>query len=367
MTTVLRASGSAEFLGIVPSLVGFTPVESLVLLPFHASRTCGALRLDLPRGETDLSAYADTAIALVSRAERTDAVAVVVYTDDDVVRTPDGLVLPFAVDVDEVIGCAIDAGLGIVDALCVTPSGWSSYLVEEPGLGDLADLERGLSGHGDVSDDQVAGAELPRADLARTERVGRALREITALIDSGAPSTRDSDAQTLAALALVEDIPAFFESVLSNPDDLPASVVAALLWCLDRPLFRDVALAQWGTDLAGGLRTLDAQFAFARTGARIPDDIGDVFLGRGAPPDRERLRRALIVVRSAAAAAPRASRPAPLTAAAWLSWALGRSSHAARYLEMVRDIDPQYGLAGLLDTMMGVAVLPEWAFRRATT
>ncbi|MFJ4173104.1 DUF4192 family protein [Microbacterium sp. NPDC089696] len=371
MTTVLRASGSAEFLGIVPSLVGFTPVESLVLIPFHASRASGAMRLDLPRDEIDLAEYADTATALVARVERTDAVAVVVYTDDDVVRTPDGLVLPFAVEVEAIIGCALDAGLRLVDALCVTPSGWAGYLDDAPLLGDLGDLDPGdreIPGVGDVSGDQTSGADLPHADLARTERVGRALDHIATLIDRGGePPTPHDDPQALAALVLLEDIPAFFESVLAAPDDLPAYAVAALLWCLDRPLFRDVALAQWGSDLRGGIRTLNAQLAFADTGAPISADIGDVFLGRGPTPDPDRLRRALAVSRTAAAAAPRASRAAPLTAAAWLSWALGRSSHAARYLELVRDIDPHYGLAGLLDTMIGVAVLPEWAFRRSTT
>ncbi|WP_218683236.1 DUF4192 family protein, partial [Microbacterium sp. BF1] len=53
----------------------------------------------------------------------------------------------------------------------------------------------------------------------------------------------------------------------------------------------------------------------------------------------------------------------PLTVAAWLSWALGRASHAGRYLDMVREIDPRYPLAALLETMIGGAMLPEWAFR----
>ncbi|MFJ4224045.1 hypothetical protein [Microbacterium sp. NPDC089695] len=282
--------------------------------------------------------------------------------------TPDGLVLPFVVEVDEVLGCAADAGLSIVDALCVTPSGWASYLDHEPRLRSLVELDP-VSVHArDVSGDQRAGAALPVVDLARKERVGRALRDIDALIDGAGEKTLPAgDPQVLASLLLLGDIPALFESVLDAPDDLPATTVAALLWCLDRPLFRDVALAQWGTDLAGGLRTLDAQFAFAETGAAIPDDIGDLFLGQGPRPDLDRLQRALSVVRAAAAAAPRSSRPAPLTAAAWLSWALGRSSHSAHYLELVRDIDAGYGLAEILDTMMRSAVLPEWAFRNAST
>ncbi|WP_431074366.1 DUF4192 family protein [Microbacterium phyllosphaerae] len=369
MTTVLRASGSAEFLSIVPSLAGFTPTESLVLLPFDGSRTCGAMRLDLPRGDVGLADYADAAIGLVSRVDRTDAVAVVVYTDDEVHSTRDGLVLPFAVEVDEVLGRAEDAGLRIVDALCVTSDGWSSYLDDEPRLRSVDHASPDVPGVGDVSGDQLAGASLPSVDLAAKERVARALCDITDLLDrsSRGESRGVGNPQALAALVLLEDLPAFFEAVLASPDDLPPFATAALVWCLDRPLFRDVALTQWATDALGGARTLEAQLAFADTRSTVPDDLGDVFLGRGPTPDPERLRGALTLVRAAAARAPRASRLGPLTAAAWLSWALGRASHAAHYLDLVREIDPEYGLAALLETMISAAMLPEWAFRRGAT
>ncbi|MDY0985173.1 DUF4192 family protein [Microbacterium sp. CFBP9023] len=369
MTTLLRASGSAEFLSIVPSLAGFTPTESLVLLPFRGTRTYGAMRLDLPRSHDDLADYADAAVGLVSRVERTDAVALVVYTDDTVQRTRDGLVLPFAVEVDEVLGRAEDAGLRIVDALCVTPDGWSSYLDGDPQVRRLDRLAPEVPGVGDVSGDQLSGAALPAVGFADKERVGRALRDVGGLLERGGTpgATGTETPQAIAALVLLEDIPAFFESVLASPDDLPPFATAALLWCLDRPLFRDVALTQWATDARGGERTLQAQLDFAGATTRVPDDLGDVFLGRGPTPDPQRLAVALSLVRTAAALAPPAARPAPLTAAAWLSWALGRSSHAAQYLDLVRAIDPEYGLAALLASMIDAAMLPEWAFSRGAT
>lgn len=368
MTTLLRASDSADFLRIVPSLAGFTPRQSIVLLPFRGSRTYGAMRLDLPRDGTPLEEYADAAVGLVARVDGTDAVALVVYTDDEMQSTRDGLVLPYAVAVDELLGCAEDAGLRVVDALCVTPSAWSSYLVDEPQVGALADIGTAplVPDLDDVSRDQFAGTELPPADLAEKERVGRALLDLSSLLGHEGRSalTGRENPLAIAALVMLEDVPAFFESVLHAPDDLPPFATAALLWCLDRPLFRDVAIAQWATSLAGGVRSLEAQLAFSANGAIVPDELGQVFLGRGSAPDPERLRSALSVVRHAAARAPRASRPASLTAAAWLSWALGRSTHAGRYLELAREIDPQYGLAALLETMIGGAMLPEWAFRR---
>ncbi|WP_337002745.1 MULTISPECIES: DUF4192 family protein [unclassified Microbacterium] len=370
MTTVLRATDSADFLSIVPALAGFTPRESIVLLPFRGTRTDGAMRLDLPDDETDLEAYADAAVGLVARVTGTDALAAVVYTADEAHGTRDGLVLPHAVAVDEVLGCAEDAGLRVVDALCVTPSGWSSYIEVDPGLHPLAQIRRpaDLPTDADVSGDQSSGAVLPAVDLAEKERVARAALELSAALDRkgcGRLTGRENP-QLIAALVLLEDIPALFESVLASPDALPPFATAALLWCLEQPLLRDVAIAQWATDLTGGMRTLDAQTAFAMSGEMVPDDLGRVFLGQGPVPDTERLRQALSVVREAAARAPRAVRPAPLTAAAWLSWALGRATHAGHYLELVRDIDPHYSLAALLETMIGSALLPEWAFRRGS-
>ncbi|WP_036280176.1 DUF4192 family protein [Microbacterium sp. CH12i] len=94
MNTVLRATDSAEFLALVPALAGFTPRQSIVLLPFQRSRAHGAMRIDLPHSDADLEHYVDTAIGLVSRVAGTDAVAVVVYTDEAPQQTPDGIVLP---------------------------------------------------------------------------------------------------------------------------------------------------------------------------------------------------------------------------------------------------------------------------------
>lgn len=368
MTTLLRAADSAGLLRLIPSLAGFTPRQSIVLLPFRGTRTHGALRLDPPDDGADLGHYVDASVGLLTRIDGTDGVALVAYSDEEPPHTADGLVLPFSVTVTALLGCAGDAGLRIVDALCVTPAGWSSYLDDVPRLGSLDEIEpvTDIPGVGDVSGDQHTGTQLPDVDAAEQELVAGTLRDVAALLDAGAHAdpAGAQNTRALGALVFLDDIPAFFESLLSAPEDISPPATAALLWCLDRPLFRDVALSQWATALDGGRRALDAQLAFADTGEMLPDDLGDVFLGRGAAPDPDRLRRALSVVRLAAAKAPRASRPGPLTAAAWMSWALGLASHAGRYLDAVREIDPRYGLAALLDSMIEAAVLPEWAFRR---
>ncbi|MBO9625225.1 MAG: DUF4192 family protein [Microbacterium sp.] len=366
MTTILRAADSAGLLRIVPSLAGFTPRNSLVLLPFHGSRTYGAMRIDLPSPSTSLVPYAETAIDLVTRVGGADAVAVIVYADSGTEHTHDGLVLPHDVLMDEVLGCAEDAGLRVADALCALPHGWASYLDDDPEIAPYDDsTPPAVPGLGDVTGDQLAGTALPRVGLAVAERVGRAFRSLEAGmcgVGQNASTTRDSPAS--AALALLDDPPALVERVLDAPDTLPTSETAALLWCLSRPLLRDAALTQWATDLSDGRRALAAQLACADAGVPVPERVARVFVGHGPTPDPDRLRLALTAVRWIVAAAPRSARPGPLAAAAWLSWALGRATHAGHYLGMALEIDPEHGLAGVLSTMLRSAPLPEWAFRR---
>lgn len=369
MNTVLHATDSAEFLGLVPSLAGFTPRQSIVLLPFQHSRAHGAMRIDLPHDDVDLDAFVDTAIGLVSHVSGTDAVAVVVYTDEAPQRTPDGIVLPSSVVVDELLGLAADLGMHIVDGLCVTPEGWASYLHDEPSLRPLHEIPRppSVPGLTDVSGDQEFGAALPIVDLAEKERVGRALLELSDLLAHehlGLADRARTNPQAIAASVLLDDLPLFFEDLLDSPENLPPFASAALLWCMERPQYRDAALLQWATDLSTGKRALAAQLAYAEGSGIAPDDLGEVFLGHGPRPDADRLKVALTIARGIAARAPRASRSAPLTAAAWLSWALGRSSHAAHYLRLVDEIDPGYSLACLISTMIDAAMLPEWTFRR---
>ena len=367
MDTVLRATDSAGLLGIVPALAGFTPRRSLVLLPFRGKRTHGAMRLDLPRDGTDIDGYSRSAVAAIGRVSGTDAVAIIVYTDDPPASASDELLLPSADVVDALVAGIHDAHLRLVDALCVTPDGWAAYLDGETALHPLDGIPAAppVPGLADVSGDQAAGAALPRVDFAEKERVGRALLEIDgATTCMGTRAAGKVNPQALEAVALLDDLPLLFESALDHPEMMSAHRTAALLWCLDRPALRDVALAQWATDLAGGIRAVDAQLSFSTAGLPIPAEIGTRLLGRGPAPDPDRLMLALTVVRGLAARAPRASRCGPLTLAAWLSWALGRSTHAAHHLAAAFDIDPEYGMARVVETTIELVVLPEWALQR---
>ena len=82
-------------------------------------------------------------------------------------------------------------------------------------------------------------------------------------------------------------------------------------------------------------------------------------------PDPTRLSAALALVRRAAASAPRDRRPGPLATCAWLSWALGRSTHAEVYAAQALEIEPEHGLAEIVRSFVLAGHLPDWAFRAA--
>ena len=368
MTLVMKANGSAQFLGLVPALAGFTPTQSIVLTPFEGKRTYGALRIDLPDDDPD--AFAERAVALVGRVERTDSIALVVYCDEIAQPTRDGIVLPHSVVVDAVLAAAEEQRLGIVDALCVTPEGWARYLDEEPALHPLDTIHPAECPPeaSDIEGDQSAGTELPDYGLMTTEKVGRALIALEEVI-CRARMGREDEAErehpeAFAAAMLIEDVPALFESAVNLTDDPPPYACAALIWLLERPIYRDVALMQWAGDLREGHAALASQLTHSRSGTLPSAESWGVMVGSGPRPDISRLHAALRAARSLAALAPRQRRVGPLALAAWLSWALGRPSHSEKYLEQVHAIDPDYSFGILLRELIRTRPLPEWAFDR---
>lgn len=83
MSTIVRATSPAEFLALVPHLLGCTPRNSLALVTFAGGRSLGALRIDLPGPDavSDIENVAATVIGMACKVPRTDAIAAVVYTE----------------------------------------------------------------------------------------------------------------------------------------------------------------------------------------------------------------------------------------------------------------------------------------------
>jgi hypothetical protein len=384
MTTIVKAATAAEFLSFVPSMLGYHPVHSLVLIPFSGSRTVGAMRFDLPdsRDERELDAFAATVVGMVCRVADADALVSVAFTDESFAENEG---MPHA-DLSAALERRAEAcGLRTNDALCVAADGWGAYADPEcPASGrPLAEIQvvERIELPAAVGD-QASGSDLPDVDLAESESVARALTslgEALAMLcgpeaDSGAPSEGGEaaavgaeprvDPLALAAACVLDDLPALFEDVLEwDADALPPLDAASLIWCLSRPAVRDIALVQWCGSIADGDEAFDAQLKW-ESGEEYPAHLAMHMWGEGAIPDPARLGKALDLARRVAAAAPRASRPGPLATCAWLAWALGRSTHAERYALLACEIEPEHGLSEIVRSFVHAGHLPDWAFDR---
>jgi len=369
---VVSAASSSSFLALVPHLLGFTPRRSLVLVPFSEARSLGAMRVDLPASGdvTANDSVAATVIGMACKVARTDAVALIVYTDDALGGSPE---LAHQDLIDAAITRADICGLRVVDALVVADDGWDSYLAPtlcapHPLSGiAAADLE-----HLDlpVLDDQFAGAELPDTDPAVAAGVAAGLREIERLLGRASEGRRLPLAHRGAAgtaTAALSDPPTLLEGVLAVPPaEIEPAYLAAVAFCLERPALRDVALMQWAADLATGDAVFHAQTSF-HGGAAFPEELARPMWGEMGRPDPARLHKALDLCRFIASALPRERRPGALSACAWLAWATGRASVAGAYAEAALDIAPAHGLSEIMIGMIDSGRLPEWVFERPTS
>lgn len=423
MSLIVKAADAAQFLSLVPRLLGCTPTRSLVLVPMARGRSLGAMRLDLPP-EDLVDTVASRAIGMVCRIAEADAVVVVVYTDEAIGDAGGADArLPGHAVVDAVGEHAHACGLRVVDALTVAGDGWGPHddaalppggypldqlRVRDASAGDGRDdvgggaadastdaeaaasppstPDGGAPGEGEaardgsapgsketgtdasLAGDQASGATLPRVDAAARRAVALALESLSGALEilCGIPSmsgrTPRIDPAALEAACELDDLPALYEDALSwRPGDGPMRT-AMLGWCLARPSLRDIALVQWASDESGGDIAIEAQRLWEDTG-RYPSDLASTMWGEGPRPDPDRLAGALTLVRHVAALVPRTERPGPLAMCAWLSWAMGRSSHADRYATMALKIDDEHGLADIVRSFVRVGHLPDWAFR----
>ncbi|MEU1971969.1 DUF4192 family protein [Microbacterium sp. NPDC019599] len=374
MTTIVKAANAAQFLALVPRMLGYRPTRSLVLIPFAGSRSLGAMRVDLPGPLEPADAVAATVIGMVCRLPDADAVAAIVYTDEGFA---DGM--PRTALSSALVDRADECGLRVTDSLCVAADAWGSYLDPElplsgHPLADLGDEPPGAE-HLEVgAGDQAAGTELPAVEDGERDDVARALSSLADAVGllCGPDATGDAptaearvDPLALATVCRLDDLPALFEDVLRwDAGDLAPYDAAALVWCLSRPALRDIALVDWCGGLAAGDEAFDAQLRW-EAGEEYPAHLAMQMWGEGPRPEVDRLERALALARQAAAVAPRDMRPGPLATCAWLSWALGRSTHAELYAQQACDIEPEHGLGEIVQSFVHAGHLPDWAFRRA--
>ncbi len=339
MPTIVRAANAAQFLSLVPHLLGFVPSRSLVVVPMCRGRSLGAMRVDLPADPAGAAsdAVAATVVGMACRIADADGAMVVVYTDAAVTG-----ILPHRALVQSLC-VARRLRLPIADALVVAADGWGSYVDRDlvPGGRPLTELVT-HDGPGGAAGDQTSGAALPKPDGAAARRCGaggaraldaalggdlrdRAVRggesiRVAAHRPGGAGSGVRAGRPALAVRAGAGVEPGVARADARRDDRLvpgparPAGYRAGAVG--ERP---------------GGRRCRDGRAAQVGGRRGVSVDLASVMWGEGRRPYPQRLEGALELARVVAALLPKARRAGALAVCGWLAWALGRSTHADRY------------------------------------
>lgn len=324
----IKAHGITEFLALIPQLLGYTPTDSIVVIPFAGIRSVGALRLDIP-GERERYDLTNRAVSMVSRISGADNVAVVIYAEEHTAHA--ALAATLVTEFTR-------AGFLVRDTAYVTSEGGGSY-GEEPAPVLVT---------ANVTGDQHSASALPDVAPERVQAIQAASTvEVTDLFAQ--------DGFTDVDLLRVID-----RALAVDPATMTAQAAGQIVVILTRPGLRDVALATWCYGVSAGHEALTAQMAW-EDGAPYP--TGPLLLaGEGPRPDTDRLQQALALALYLAATTTGArERTATLGTASWLAWATGACT-AADDLATAALAVGEHGLSEIVQELARRGTLPGWAF-----
>lgn len=301
----LRVTQPADFLAVVPYLLGFHPVESVVAIFFDSGRVRLTARVDLP-GESAAAELVDELRSLKHRAHARSAV-LLVYTAD---QASGRQVLERLV---------AETGLKPVEALLVTPDRWWSALCRHrdgccPSEGTPYDL----SGHPLCAEAVLAGlSAVPDRTAVASMVSGPAPSEC--------PALEELAAEAVLGLVGVERswrkhrIQELVQAALTDPDVLSDAACAELAaLCLDVTV-RDVAWALMTREDAESHVTV-----WRRVLSRSIDDLAS----------------------------------APLGLVAMAAWISGNGALLNCSIARLEELDPTYGLLAICRDISWGAVHP---------
>ncbi|MRH29677.1 DUF4192 family protein [Microbacterium sp. SYP-A9085] len=379
---ILRSTTSTDFLATLPTLMGRTVRESVVVVAFRGKRTMGTMRLDLPslRSPEHDAAICSLALGALSRLDGCDGATFVVYTDDT---------FPVAYAGREALIQRLDegfesAGFQVKDALCVAGDGYASWYEDDPPFdghppariaqsplaADAAAVRGGkrLPAH-------TADTALPPADPALARLLVDAVEDLLCDGVERDAFGRIHPGSFPDGVELVERILAYEPDVVPFPLMMQLAVLAFL------PARRDEMMLQMAFGRGVGERaradsdrwherqratgqSMDDVIAAETAAGDLPGEIGGLMSGDSDRiPDVDRIRRATGILRRVVAHLPADLRPDLLCMLAWQHWALGAGTVAGHHLDAALQADPDHGMARVLTALIGSGKIPEWLFR----
>ncbi|WP_349828456.1 DUF4192 family protein [Brevibacterium litoralis] len=403
---VLRVSGPADIVGIVPHLLGYRPEDRLVAVTLveddTGARTVGAILSWEPDPQWMPGVGADRPWTLAGTASRASAILVANG------RMPDFVMLaafgecfeaaldPVARTVDEtVFGPAVEPLLDLADALVeagvdLADPAWSSRdhlgSATEPGLvHPAAEADRSaaalalvLTGSAPESD-FAAATRFDASGDARRARIAE-LREGSGEEDSGDGERSD---EVAAWAAVQHDLCLLHVRIALDPQDggeaagpaddrqvaLPSPEgVLGLDVVLSHLSGRDALQCVLGFDHPAlgpvDLRALEpAEFRLrALALAADPNAVAEMPGLSARRPDFAALEASVGYLRQAAEFVLPEVRPAVLGMLAWLEFARGRNTFADEAAGRALELDPEHTMSRIVRAMVDAGRMPRWQY-----
>jgi hypothetical protein len=374
MTVILKASGPADLLAMVPPMVGILPRNSVVLVAFRGKRTCGAMRFDLPASADPVvhKRVATTIVGMFCKLPAVDAALVIVYTDEEFGGGDAAPQAAFA----EVVGRRLQlSGFELRESICQAADGWASYFDRDVPIGGhpLAEIAestvaRAIEGQRGLFPPPARIIDrVPRAEKPQRSRMSKRL----AAYESFAVALQDPRVDPPEVFDALEDVPGFAEDALDWDAGTLDAEGALLVFALQGSPVRDLVMLQWAFGLELGDRlweqdlradSPDEPDAASDADSDVDSAAAELLMGIGPRPDPRRIEGAIALLLELTSRTEDAKRPPLLCMLAWLNWALGHGTQAGLHLDEALAIAPDYSMAQLLEAMTRTGILPEWAF-----
>ncbi len=354
--TVLRCSGTADFLAALPFLTGFTAHNSLFLVLFEGRRAGRAIRVDLPHSDSpsDTSLLLEAICSLMRETGAGfDGPALVITCERTFAESGDAPWRRFAKRLERRF---VREGWWLRELACIAPDGWAAYRdpstprrgrpLSEIWASPITQEGNALGGPNESLD---TIGELPQPDPALVSEVaGELARE-------GAPREVDWVHRTMeCARVMLQDQdspsdPAALAEFIGSAQR-PASWLLLAFSAITRPEFVLELAATVGAERFEDF-TIDFEPAASETGRRGWSIRGLLDSTAEEAPDQQKLRQAIAAVSHCTAHAPVDQRPALLALLAWAWWMLGMQTVAERLVIQAFEIHPGHELASMVQRL----------------
>lgn len=316
-THTVRVTGPGDLLALVPSLLGFHPEDSVVLLTLGDARQPFHARVDLPTDAEQVHQLAGHLAGVAVKGEVAQ-VAVVAYTDD-------GCVARAVVDaLDEEL---VQAG---IDLVCVVRADGERWWVLDTS-GESGGTRYDVSSH----------PLMAQAVLDGTVVLGSRRELAESLIGSDPQETED--------IAVLAD-----EILLRRSREASAPLGPAA------SQHQLAGEARWVGDrlhrfLEDGTRLALADVARLAVGVTVAHEIRDV---AWADLSRDNAAQHVDLWRDVVRRSPVHLRAAPATLLGFAAWLSGNGALAWVAVERAQEADPGYAATGLLERILSAGMPP---------